>query len=199
MRYLSILFMILLLSCGFSNKENKESKPPSTTNSAETNEQDAIQLAHDFDFPVGKPNAVGYYNAQPFGDNNHLGDDWNAETGVNSDLGDPIYSVAVGKVVFAEDLAGSWRNVIRVVHYLPNGLTYESVYAHCENINAKDGDWVDKGEQIATIGNANGIYLAHLHLEIRDSVGMVIGGGYSENQTGYIDPTAFIKSNRKPK
>ncbi len=38
-------------------------------------------IANAFDYPVGKPDAVGYYNAQPFGKNHHLGDDWNAVTG----------------------------------------------------------------------------------------------------------------------
>ncbi|HEY9169431.1 MAG TPA: hypothetical protein VIN72_08085 [Lutibacter sp.] len=31
------------------------------------------------DFPVGKPNAKGYYDAQPFGKNRHLGSDWNGK------------------------------------------------------------------------------------------------------------------------
>lgn len=56
---------------------------------------------------------------------------------------------------------------------------------------------VKKGLQIGTIGNADGAYYAHLHLEIRDSVGMPLGGGYSSNTTGFLDPTKFIKSNRK--
>jgi len=73
-------------------------------------------IADGFDYPVGKPNAKGYYNAQGFAGTTHLGDDWNAVTGGNSDLGDPIYAVANGYVNFAEDLAGGWGNVIRVWH-----------------------------------------------------------------------------------
>ena len=80
--------------------------------------QDSIRQALRFDFPVGKPNADGYYNAQSFGENSHLGDDWNATTGGNTDLEDPIYSIGVGKVVFAKDLAGGWGNVVRIVHHL---------------------------------------------------------------------------------
>ncbi|WP_240642318.1 hypothetical protein [Nonlabens xiamenensis] len=38
-------------------------------------EKSAIPLALSFDFPVGKPEAKGYYNAQAFGVNDHLGDD----------------------------------------------------------------------------------------------------------------------------
>jgi len=149
-----------------------------------------------FDFPVGKPDAKGYYNAQKFTVNNHLGDDWNGTGGGNSDLGDPIYAIGNGYVTFAEDYGGGWGNVIRVVHKY-KGNYYESLYAHCDKISVKKGSFVTKGMQIGTIGNADGVYYAHLHLEIRDDIFMEIGGGYSKNTKGFLDPTKFIKSNRK--
>ncbi len=152
--------------------------------------------ANSFDFPVGKPDAKGYYNAQAFGKNNHLGDDWNAVTGGNSDLGHPIYAIANGKVAVADDLEGGWGKVVRIVHTLPDGEEIESIYAHCDSIMVLEGDRVRKGFQIGTIGTAGGQYLAHLHLEIRDSIHMPIGGGYSEVQEGYLDPSLFIKNNR---
>ncbi|MFT6983472.1 MAG: hypothetical protein ACJAUD_002248, partial [Crocinitomicaceae bacterium] len=43
---------------------------------------------------------------------------------------------------------------------------------------------------------AHGIYPAHLHLEIRDSINMPLGFGYHENKEGYLDPTEFIEKNR---
>lgn len=149
-----------------------------------------------FDFPVGKPDMKGYYNAQPFGKNNHLGDDLNGVGGGDTDLGDPIYAAANGEVVYAEDIRGGWGNVIRIVHTIPGGKQVESLYAHCDEIFVNEGDVVMKGHKIGTIGTAHGIYLAHLHFEIRDSVGMPIGGGYSSNTKGYVDPTKFIKANR---
>lgn len=151
-----------------------------------------------FDYPVGKPDAKGYYNAQGFQDNNHLGDDWNAVTGGDSDLGDPIYAISHGYVVFAKDLGGGWGNVVRLVHLLEGGEAkfVESIYAHCDTILVKENQAVKMGEKIATIGNAHGAYLAHLHLEIRDSLDMPIGGGYSSNTKGYLDPTKFIEKHR---
>ncbi|WP_299251608.1 M23 family metallopeptidase [uncultured Aquimarina sp.] len=151
-------------------------------------------IVTDFGFPVGKPNAKGYYNAQKFKENNHLGDDWNGVSGGNSDLGDTIYSIANGYVSFAENIGGGWGNVIRVIHKY-EGNYYESVYAHCRTIKVKEGDLVKKGISIGTIGTANGQYLAHLHLELRDDIFMDIGGGYSKNTKGYLDPTKFINEN----
>ncbi|MCB0398571.1 MAG: M23 family metallopeptidase [Winogradskyella sp.] len=152
-------------------------------------------ISDGFDYPVGKPDADGYYNAQKFQENNHLGDDWNGVGGGNSDLGDPIYAIGNGYVTVAKNLKGGWGNVIRIIH-LYEGKLYESVYAHCDSIYVEQKKFVRKGEQIATIGNCEGAYYAHLHLEIRDSVDLDIGGGYSTNTTGYIDPTEFINNNR---
>jgi len=152
-------------------------------------------IATSFDFPVGKPNAKGYYNAQKFKENNHLGEDWNAVTGGNSDLGAPIYATANGYVKFAEDIKGGWGNVIRILHKLPNQKKIESLYAHCDTILVKEKQWVTKGTKIGTIGNAHGIYLAHLHFEIREDISLPIGGGYSENSEGYLNPTKFITEN----
>ncbi|TXE17465.1 M23 family metallopeptidase [Psychroserpens burtonensis] len=56
--------------------------------------------------------------------------------------------------------------------------------------------FIKKGEQIATIGNCDGTYLAHLHLEIRNEIDVEIGAGYSVNITGYLSPTNFINKNR---
>ncbi len=54
-----------------------------------------------------------------------------------------------------------------------------------------------KGSRIGTIGNNNGQYLAHLHFELRNQIGLPIGGGYSSDTKGYINPTEYIKKNRK--
>lgn len=152
-------------------------------------------IADGFDFPVGKPNASGYYNAQKFQENNHLGDDWNGVGGGNTDLGDPIYAIANGYVTEAKNYGGGWGNIIRIVHFYDNKL-YESLYAHCDTILIEQDQFIKKGTLIGKIGDCNGAYLAHLHFEIRDSINLGIGGGYSTDTTGYLDPTEFIKNNR---
>lgn len=152
-----------------------------------------------FDFPVGKPNAKGYYNAQGFGKNNHLGDDWNGVNGGNTDFGDAVYATSAGKVVESSQFFGGWGKVIIVQHkYSKAGKTnyYESLYGHLDSMLVKKDEIVTRGKKIGTIGNAEGIYLAHLHFEIRDSIGMPIGPGYSSVTAGYLDPTKFIKANR---
>jgi len=158
---------------------------------------DSTKIAFGFDFPVGKPDGKGYYDYQGFTKNNHLGEDWNGVGGGNTDLGDTIYAIANGKVTYAEDFRAGWGNTIRIVHELPDGKNYESVYAHCDTILTMSQNWVQKGEPIGTIGTAHGQYFAHLHLELRETIGLPIGNGYSTDTTGYINPTAFIKKHRE--
>ncbi len=153
-----------------------------------------------FNYPVGLPNGKDYYNAQSFGKNTHLGDDWNGKDGGNTDLGDTVYAIANGYVTEAADLYGGWGNVVRVVHSLPKDHSYspavESLYAHLDTIFVKLGTWIAIGKPIGTIGNAHGQYYAHLHLEIREQPGLPLGGGYAIDTTGYINPTWFIEANR---
>ena len=157
---------------------------------------DTIQFTNGFDFPVGELNANGYYNAQKFKENNHLGDDWNGTGGGNTDLGDPIHAIADGYVSFSENVNGGWGNVIRIIHFIDSNKQVESLYAHCDKRLIAAGEFVKKGTQIGTIGTNNGQYLAHLHFEIRNIVNLPIGGGYSSDTEGYLDPTEFINRNR---
>lgn len=152
-------------------------------------------LSDGFDFPVGYPDSKGYYNAQKFKENNHLGEDWNAVTGGNSDLGHPIFAISNGWVSRSYDAGPGWGNIIRIIHK-KDSKWIESLYAHCKDRSVNKGDWVKRGDTIATIGNANGAYLAHLHFEIRDDCSLKLGPGYSTNTQGYMSPTEFIKANR---
>jgi len=154
-----------------------------------------------FDFPVGPPDASGYYDAQPFGANDHLGNDWNGNGGGDTDLGDPVHAIAAGVVSVASDHGGGWGNVVRVVHACgeapgPESHELESLYAHLDTIEVRAGQRVRRGERIGTIGTAGGQYRAHLHLELRARPGMPLGGGYSKDTTGYLDPSAFILRHR---
>lgn len=159
-------------------------------------------ISNTFDFPVGKPDAKNYYNAQKFGKNTHLGDDWNGTGGGNSDFGDPVYAISDGIVVFAKDVKGGWGKVIRIYHNYgtkQQPLYIESLYAHLNKMVVTPETVVKRGDKIGTIGNVNGLYLAHLHLEIRDKINQPIGKGYAKNTIGYVDPTQFIRSHRKVK
>lgn len=159
----------------------------------------ACPLADAFDFPVGPPNGKGYYNAQPFGKNYHLGEDWNGNGGGNSDLGDPIFSIANGIVIYSDEGGPGWGNVVRIIHNIGthnDPVMVESLYAHLKTVNVSKGVIVKRRQRLGTIGNVNKLYYAHLHLEIRTTIGMPLGEGYSTDNTGFTNPTQFIKAHR---
>jgi murein DD-endopeptidase MepM/ murein hydrolase activator NlpD len=152
-----------------------------------------------FDFPIGSENGALTYNAQRFTENRHLGDDLNGIGGENSDRGDPVYAVADGRVLLAEEGGEGWGNVVIVLHaFRENGERkyVQSFYGHCETILVRPKQNVRRGEQIATIGTANGKYWAHLHFEIREFTTPFVGPGYRDDTRGWINPTAFIASHR---
>jgi murein DD-endopeptidase MepM/ murein hydrolase activator NlpD len=159
----------------------------------------ATPVADGFDFPVGPPDATGYYDAQPFGDNDHLGSDWNGAGGGNSDLGDPVHAIGDGVVTAAEDLGGGWGKVVRICHRIRDRgevREIESLYAHLDAIDVVVGAAVRRGDTIGTIGTAGGRYRAHLHLELRTEPGLPVGGGYGTDRSRHLDPTAFIRAHR---
>ena len=159
----------------------------------------SLPTAARFDFPIGSENGALAYNAQPFTENRHLGDDLNGIGGENSDLGDPIYAIADGRVLQAREAGPGWGNIIIVLHaYEENGTRkfVQSYYAHVDTILVEPRQEVRRGEKIATVGTANGKYWAHLHFEMREFIGPFIGEGYRDDTSGWIDPSAFIASHR---
>ncbi|MDP9099310.1 MAG: peptidoglycan DD-metalloendopeptidase family protein [Verrucomicrobiota bacterium] len=158
------------------------------------------KIADGFDFPVGKPEAEGYYKARGFRAGGHVGEDWDGVRGGDTDLGDPIYCAGDGIVVFARDVHLGWGNVIIVRHaYRENGnVRYvDSLYGHLNSMLVSRGQRVSRGQQIATMGTAHGQYDAHLHFEIRKNLEIGMSRSkFGKDFSNYYDPTQFINSHR---
>jgi murein DD-endopeptidase MepM/ murein hydrolase activator NlpD len=159
-----------------------------------------VRLADGFDFPVGKPEAQGYYKARGFRSHGHLGEDWDGIRGGDTDLRDPIYCIGNGIVVFARDCHMGWGNVLIVRHsYRDGGVVrnIDSLYGHLDRILVRRGQLVSRGQQIATMGNAHGLYDAHLHLEIRKNIEIGMSRAkFAQDFSNYYDPTQFINQHR---
>jgi hypothetical protein len=162
-------------------------------------ELESIPTASHFDFPLGNENGAMAYNAQRFTENKHLGDDLNGIGGENSDLGDPIYAIADGRVLLAREGGPGWGNIVILLHaYLEKGERryVQSYYGHVQEMLVHPGEVVKRGQQIATVGTANGRYFAHLHFEMREFLTPFIGAGYRQDTRGWINPTKFIEGHR---
>jgi murein DD-endopeptidase MepM/ murein hydrolase activator NlpD len=144
--------------------------------------------ADGFDFPFGDGEGGGSYTdiatgkryagwykatrfAEEYGLGIHTGEDWNGAGGGNTDLGQPVYAVANGRVVFAEDCGRLWGNVVVLEHiFYENRERREirSLYAHLHEIKVRAGEEVRRRQLIATVGqDPEKLFGAHLHLELR--------------------------------
>jgi murein DD-endopeptidase MepM/ murein hydrolase activator NlpD len=107
----------------------------------------------------------------------HTGSDFNTGGAGDADLGTPIYAVTAGVVKGSAYFPEVWGNIIVIDH--PQ-FAVASMYAHLQNRYVQQGDIIEAGQQIGTMGNgapippgatvqtANGHYFtSHLHFEIR--------------------------------
>ena len=195
-------FIVSLVVCSFLFVSCSRSTPTGSTAKIQNS-----PTADEFAYPVGNREFVteerdkkdGWYNAQDFGENNHLGEDWNGNSGGNTDCGEPVYAVANGTITYAKDAGPSWGNVIIIEHRLPGGEKVQSLYGHLEKILKTKGTAM-KREKIGTVGGANGRYPCHLHFELRDESCLLwnrVFVGYSPINNGWLDPSDFIDARKK--
>lgn len=81
---------------------------------------------------------------------------------IRSAEGQPVRSIAAGRVVFAEWMRGFGNLLI-----LDHGETYLSVYGNNEALLKQPGDRVSAGEPIATVGSTGGSPETGLYFELR--------------------------------
>jgi len=86
----------------------------------------------------------------------HGGVDIAAQEGKN------VHSARWGKVVYAGDVNGYGNTVI-----LEHELGYYTLYGHLKNILVEEGEKVDSGRIIGTVGTTGRTTGPHLHFEIR--------------------------------
>jgi len=164
--------------------------------------QDARTRAEFFVYPIGEGVSVteardridDWYNAQDFGENLHLGEDWNGNGGGNTDCGLPVRASANGVITYSKNAGIGWGKVVMIDHILPDGSEVQTLYGHLKEISKSDGT-VSMGEVIGTIGDGDGRYSCHLHFEMRSrnsSEWGMPGTGYSGSNGGWTDPSDFI-------
>ncbi|MES3007230.1 MAG: peptidoglycan DD-metalloendopeptidase family protein [Pseudomonadota bacterium] len=79
-----------------------------------------------------------------------------------ADAGSPVRAVHPGRVVFSDWLRGSGLLVV-----VDHGDGYLSLYANNQTLVKNTGDWVNRGEALATAGENGGMDQPGLYFEIR--------------------------------
>ena len=184
-----------------------------------------VEPADGFDFPFGKGDGTGayedkatgkrysgWYVATHFAENYslgiHPGEDWNGNGGGNTDLGQDVYAVANGRVVFAANCGRLWGNVIEIEHHFYENhekKTILSLYAHLREIKVSQGDKIRRRQLIATVGqDPDKLFDAHLHLELRWDQSLEPTYWPTSNHKDvawvrehYASPSSFINEHRQ--
>ena len=81
-----------------------------------------------------------------------------------ADVGEPVYAIADGEVIYAGDGLRGYGNVVILRH----DRKTSSLYAHNSELRVKQGDQVKQGAMIALLGSTGHSTGPHVHFEIRD-------------------------------
>lgn len=118
---------------------------------------------HNGSLIILRPVTAGYISSY-FGhrkDPFHGGSSFHAGVDYAAKLGSPILAVADG-VITGAGIQDGYGKVLDVQHF--NGLVTR--YAHCQKINVGEGELVQKGQIIATVGSSGRSTGPHLHFEV---------------------------------
>lgn len=155
-----------------------------------------------FQFWVGN-----WFDVNPIGTRYRLGSGWAVHTGadlnldgsVTADKDAPVYAIGYGTVLWARRLSAGWGNAIIIEHPIPGEQQLAwARYAHVNNLLVGEGQLVQRGQQICTIGEyAPNNY--HLHFDItlnpilRSTPGHWPGDNRELVLSLYQDPLEFIR------
>jgi len=96
--------------------------------------------------------------------------DFHAGLDLAAPPGTPIHAPAAATVVFAgrydlRQSVGWWRygNLVMLRH----GDRFITLYGHCQDVAVRNGQRVEQGQVIATVGNTGWSTSPHLHYEVR--------------------------------
>jgi len=81
---------------------------------------------------------------------------------ISAPEGNPVYAVHQGRVVFADYLRGQGLLLI-----IDHGAGFMTLYAHNQALFKNLGDWVNAGEQVASVGQSGGQSNFGLYFELR--------------------------------
>ena len=157
-------------------------------------ERNLIPSSPRMEYPMGSRVGALTYNAQPFWSDNqkrgghHTGDDFNGIGGMNTDLGDPVFAICNGLVVYRGEPSSGWGQTTILAHRTNDGAIHQYMYSHLHENTTTIGELIARGEKIGSVGTANLNYPAHLHLELRHSTGVWIGGGYLDKAAEHLNP-----------
>jgi hypothetical protein len=119
----------------------------------------------------------------------------------NSDQHKEIYAIGDGTVTYAQRFPNpeAWGKLVIIDHGMVDGRPLFSRYAHVEAINVSLGQPVRTGDEIAKVGNGDGLFSYHLHFDIsiteifRTRPGHWPGRDRTSLRANYVNPQKWLQ------
>lgn len=165
-----------------------------------------------FQAPIGSPEEIAsgniwpgqWMDATPYLTSYSLGYHTGADLNLNypywdADMHSKVFAIGPGKVAYAQLYSTKvWGKIIVIDHGIVDGLPLMTRYGHIENIQVAVGDVVQKGQQIANVGNGEGLFPYHLHFDISTTNVLLTkawdwpGSDLDTVKANYVDPKAWL-------
>jgi murein DD-endopeptidase MepM/ murein hydrolase activator NlpD len=144
--------------------------------------------------------ATGYAKLYSLG--YHTGADLNLNYPYwDSDRHAGVYAIGDGTVTYAQIYSTQvWGAIIVIDHGLVDNKPCFSRYAHVESILVAKNQVVHAGDQIASVGNGEGLFPYHLHFDIslttrlRDKPGDWPGTNLGQVTLNYVNPKEWLQA-----
>lgn len=128
-----------------------------------------IPFASEVILPMQNIDKPWYEATRRFGAYDHHPErceDWNLESGGDTDFGEPLVAPFSGIILSANDWGGRRGKILQILGITPNFQMIVWAGWHLDEMYGSPGQIVLVGESLGTIGNADGEYAAHLHEQI---------------------------------
>lgn len=151
MKLLIILSISLFIgSCTTNYRRSAEYQRPSYNSQPRVSLQNNVQLSH----PLRRFRISRGFSPRKL---DHYGVDYVAPKGT------AVFAAHNAKVIFAGRGFRGYGNLVVLEH--PDGVT--SFYAHLNSILVSQGQLVEKGKRIGSVGNTGNARGVHLHFELK--------------------------------
>jgi murein DD-endopeptidase MepM/ murein hydrolase activator NlpD len=105
----------------------------------------------------------------------HLGEDFMRNSGTS--LNQPVYAAAAGDVIILRPNCGNYKDIVVIKHFV--GDMDEPIYSFYGHIDAegyvREGDPVQKRQQIGVTDDPRPDFVPHLHFEIKNHTALING------------------------
>lgn len=161
-----------------------------------------VPVATQLDFPSGTENGAfinrsrAFWNEEGQQGTHHSGEDLNGIGGNHTSLGDPVFAIGDGLVVFSGNSGSDLGKHVIVAHKDTDGHVFQSLYAHLDQIETVKDSFIARGSRIGTIGIGEDGRPAHLHFELRSGNIVSPHAEPANLEVNFLNPSQWINASR---